>query len=69
MTALDSLIHDGQPDLAAVHHLHVSLRLEDWRAGLQALLLEDRLLLGLHAAPRYPPHLYDDVGDRRPGKY
>jgi hypothetical protein len=40
------------------HHLHVSIRLEDWRAGLEALLvqatklLKDRLLLGLHAAPR-----------------
>jgi hypothetical protein len=26
------------PDLVAVHDLHVSLRLADWRAGLQALL-------------------------------
>jgi hypothetical protein len=50
--------HDGQPRPGRRPSPPCSLRLEDWRPDLQALLaqttelLEDRLPLGLHAAPR-----------------
>jgi hypothetical protein len=33
------------PNLAAVDHLHVSLQLADWRAGLQTLLAQITELL------------------------
>ena len=60
--------------LTTVRHQHVSMRLDNWRGALDAVLaqasttLTQDLLLGLRAAPQITAALlHDNVSDLRPG--
>ncbi len=78
-TASNDIVHHPvttlNDDCTVINHLHIELRLQDWRSALKQLLekatdiLESSLLFDQGEAPRFPVEvLKDNPGDRWPAR-